>query len=113
MTSWGGPRHDVARTPRPAPRPRTSGAAHDDHPRHRRQHGGPVAPGSRTWWVNAAPNSLSRARVAPCSRPGRRMRRSITYNLVIHTQATDAATLARDLVPYLSQADLTSRRFSG
>jgi TP901 family phage tail tape measure protein len=38
--------------------------------------------------------------------------RSTTYNLVIQTQAQDAATLARDLVPYLRQADLSSRRLS-
>jgi len=36
--------------------------------------------------------------------------RTATYNLVIQTQAQDAATLARDLVPYLRQADLSSRR---
>ena len=39
--------------------------------------------------------------------------RTATYNLVIQTQAQDAATLARDLVPYLRQADLTSRRLGG
>ena len=36
--------------------------------------------------------------------------RTITYNLVIHTQAQDAAALARDLVPFLRQADLSPRR---
>jgi TP901 family phage tail tape measure protein len=38
---------------------------------------------------------------------------STTYNMVIQTQATDAATLARDLVPYLRQADLSPRRMGG
>jgi chromosome segregation ATPase len=40
-------------------------------------------------------------------------RSGATYNLTIQTQATDAATLARDLVPYLRQADLSSRRIGG
>ena len=39
--------------------------------------------------------------------------RTATYNLVIQTQAQDAATLARDLVPYLRQADLTRRPLTG
>lgn len=39
--------------------------------------------------------------------------RATTYNLVIQTQAQDAATLARDLVPYLREADLSQRRFAG
>jgi TP901 family phage tail tape measure protein len=38
---------------------------------------------------------------------------STTYQMIIQTQATDAATLARDLVPYLRQSDLSPRRFGG
>ena len=36
-----------------------------------------------------------------------------TYNMVIQTQAQDAASLARDLVPFLRQADLSQRRMGG
>jgi len=43
---------------------------------------------------------------------GTTTQRTATYNLVIQTQAQDAAALARDLVPYLRQADLSSRRLS-
>lgn len=39
--------------------------------------------------------------------------RTIVYNLTVHTQAQDAATLARDLVPYLRQADLSQRPLGG
>ena len=70
---------------------------------------------SPTWWANAGRNSLCRADAGTVLPTGQSQApgRSITYNLVIHTQATDAATLARDLVPYLRQADLTSRRLGG
>jgi hypothetical protein len=36
-----------------------------------------------------------------------------TYTMYIQTQATDAATLARDLVPYLRQSDLSPRPLGG
>ena len=39
--------------------------------------------------------------------------RTATYNITVQTQAQDAATLARDLVPYLRQADLSRRRVGG
>jgi TP901 family phage tail tape measure protein len=81
----------------------------------RRQHGGPVASGQPYLVGERGPELFvprTPGTVLPTGQtqaPGR----SITYNLVIHTQATDAATLARDLVPYLRQADLTSRRLGG
>jgi hypothetical protein len=40
-------------------------------------------------------------------------RGGVTYQMVIQTQATDAATLARDLIPYLRNADLQARRLGG
>lgn len=80
-----------------------------------RQHGGPVASGQPYLVGERGPELFvprTPGTVLPAGQsqtPGR----SITYNLVIHTQAQDAATLARDLVPYLRQADLTSRRLGG
>ena len=80
-----------------------------------RQHGGPVTSG-QPYLVGERGPELFVPRTAGTVLPAGQSQapgHSITYNLVIHTQAQDAATLARDLVPYLRQADLTSRRLGG
>ena len=79
----------------------------------RRQHGGPVSAGQPYLVGERGPEVVMPRQSGTVLPAGQTGGHAITYNLVIHTQATDAATLARDLVPYLRQADLTSRRFGG
>jgi TP901 family phage tail tape measure protein len=80
-----------------------------------RQHGGPVWAGQPYLVGERGPEVVvprQSGTVLPAGQTGTSPR-SITYNLTIYTQAQDAATLARDLVPLLRQADLSPRRMGG